>query len=817
MKRLILALLILVVIAAGVLIFLNDTNDKIEEEIKTAVVPEATPFADPSYSPKALFDLPSYKMVDGKGEVFGSDDLAGQAYFIFTFSGNCDEPCSSYLTALKSAKNAMEQNFNTWNELAYVAINTDESITQEGLTEFAEKNDLEDSWYMLRTWTDFPQSALPADYNAEQEVLLVDREGQVRGRFNLSDEGVEEKIIQITRRVLRDPHKRIADPLEIINPEWLDKRMVAQLKKRDRIQSFVDFSFEDMVQESQITWRHQVADDAGKTYKPSHYDHGNGILTADVDGDQLLDLYFISQIGENQLWKNMGAGKFQNITAKSGLALRDLVCVSGSFADIDNDGDQDLFVTSILGGNKLFENNGKGNFKDISKASGLDYKGHSAGASFFDYDKDGLLDLFVSNVGKFTTGKTSTMEVKHPSEPLQDGSYEFPEAMKDAFFGHLFPDRKEQSILYHNEGGNRFKNVSAEMNLQDTSWTGDSHPMDLNGDGWTDLYLTNMQGDDQYYENVEGKSFVKKSREVFPKTPWGAMSIGVSDFDSDQDLDVFISDMHSDMAQDFTYWDEKKKNPVNFPPKFLVNSDGIYGNAFFKNGGDMKFEDVSMQNGAENLWPWGMTVGDVNADGFEDVFVASSMNYPFRYAVNSMLINEGGKFADAEFILGLEPRKNNQTATWWFNYTDENTEVVEKWGEQEVWAALGTRSSVFLDLDDDGDLDIVTSEFNSAPMVMMSNLSEKKSDLNFVKIQLEGTSSNRNGFGAVVKVNSGGKTIMRHNHGKSGYLSQSVAPLYIGLGSSNTVDSIEVIWPSGKTQKLTQGIALNGTTRIIEE
>ncbi len=220
------------------------------------------------------------------------------------------------------------------------------------------------------------RALLPADYNPEQEVLLVDREGLGdERRFNLSDEGVEEKIIQLTRRVLRDPHKRIADPLEIINPEWLDKRMVAQLKKRDRIQSFVDFSFEDMVQESQIAWRHQVADDAGKTYKPSHYDHGNGILTADVDGDQLLDLYFISQIGENQLWKNVGAGRFQNITAKSGLALRDLVCVSGAFADIDNDGDQDLFVTSILGGNKLFENNGKGNFKDISKASGLDYKG----------------------------------------------------------------------------------------------------------------------------------------------------------------------------------------------------------------------------------------------------------------------------------------------------------------------------------------------------------------------------------------------------------------------------------------------------------
>jgi cytochrome oxidase Cu insertion factor (SCO1/SenC/PrrC family) len=265
MKRLILALLVLVVIAAGVLIFLNDSSEKTKPEVKTAVVPEANPYADPSYSPKALFALPSYNMVDGNGEVFGSEDLAGQVYFIFTFSGNCDEPCSSSLAVLKSAKNTMEQSFRTWNELAYVAINSDESITQEGLAEFAEKNDLKDSWYMLRTWIDFPQNVLPADYNPEQEVMLVDREGLVRARFNLSDEGVEEKIIQLTRRVLRDPHKRIADPLEIINPEWLDKRMVAQLKKRDRIQSFVDFSFEDKVQESQIAWRHQVADDAGKT------------------------------------------------------------------------------------------------------------------------------------------------------------------------------------------------------------------------------------------------------------------------------------------------------------------------------------------------------------------------------------------------------------------------------------------------------------------------------------------------------------------------------------------------------------------------
>src|SRR5206468_2337909 len=134
------------------------------------------------------------------------------------------------------------------------------------------------------------------------------------------------------------------------------------------------------------------------------------------------------------------------------------------------------------------------------------------------------------------------------------------------------------------EGGNRFVDVSAEVGLQHTRWSGDASPVDVNEDGWIDLYVLNMQGDDEYYENVEGKRFVAKGREVFPRTSWGAMGIKVFDF---------------------------------------------------------------------------------NADGYDDVFIAYGMNFPFRYGINPVLLNNRGKqFLNAEFILGVEPRHGGVVVPW---------------------------------------------------------------------------------------------------------------------------------------------------------
>ncbi|HEY6373619.1 MAG TPA: VCBS repeat-containing protein, partial [Candidatus Sulfotelmatobacter sp.] len=199
---------------------------------------------------------------------------------------------------------------------------------------------------------------------------------------------------------------------------------------------FYQFQFSDKLKESGITFSHHAVDDVTKHMRMGHYDHGSAVAVADVDGDGLYDIYFVNQVGGNELWKNLGGGKFRNITQEAGVALAGRISVAAAFADIDNDGDQDLFVTTVRGGNALFENDGHGHFRDITQEAGLSLIAHSSGAFFFDYDNDGLLDLLVCNVGKYT------YDEKGPN-----GEYV---GIPNAFDGHLHPDRFEYPVLYKN-------------------------------------------------------------------------------------------------------------------------------------------------------------------------------------------------------------------------------------------------------------------------------------------------------------------------------------------------------------------------------
>jgi hypothetical protein len=339
-----------------------------------------------------------------------------------------------------------------------------------------------------------------------------------------------------------------------------------------------------------------------QNYKPVHYDHGNGLAVADVDGDGLPDIYFTTQLGTNQLWRNVGGGRFADITLQAGVGLPDQISVAAAFGDLDNDGDSDLFVTTVRHGNHLFENLGGGRFRDVTQGAGLDYVGHSSGAVLFDFDNDGLLDLFLCNVGVYTT------------EQKGRGGYYV--GLKDAFSGHLFPERVEFSVLYQNLGGGKFKDVSREMNLRDGGWSGDAACVDLNGDMFPDLYVLNMQGDDHYYENQRGKGFVEKTAAHFPKTPWGAMGIKFFDFNQDGQPDLFLTDMHSDMTDTAT-----KTSQANFRSDFERQkseawcaaqwtdtylqgaSNNIFGNAFYLNQGTGQFLEVSDKVGAETFWP----------------------------------------------------------------------------------------------------------------------------------------------------------------------------------------------------------------------
>ncbi|MBZ0266867.1 FG-GAP-like repeat-containing protein [bacterium] len=790
---------------------------------------------------RVLGHLPWFSFTDQAGHRFGTDDLEGDVWvatFLFT---RCPATCPKQVAAL----NALREEWKGagLGEVRIVGFTVDPAYdTPKVLSAYAEKMKTDpaawtfltgarrDLWGLARTDFKLPVTDAASDPDVliahSQSFALVDGDGNIRGYYDGLDEAAtalltaDAKSIVSAMAGMERPQIVMAPP-EIEDPDWVDERQAAQRKAAKSYDVEYDFSFTDDLLGSGIRFRHQVVEDAGKWYKPVHYDHGNGVAVADVDGDGFADIYFATQVGSNELWRNKRDGTFEDITKRAGVGIADRIGVGCSFADVDNDGDPDLFVTSVMGGNALFQNDGNGNFTDVTAASGLAHTGHSSGTVFFDYDRDGWLDALVTEVGVYTTDEM--------------GPDDYRIGFMDAFAGQLKPERLRPSHLYRNLGGGKFADVTQEIGIADSSWTGDATPIDLNGDGWLDVYLLNMQGHDEYYENQGGKRFVKRSREVFPKTPWGAMGVKAFDWNNDGRMDIFVTDMHTDMVDQVVGrdetgskrpWDrEKRKMVINSYPASFLNTDlnHVKGNAFYQNTGNGTFQEISGDNGAETFWPWGLSTGDLNADGYEDAFLTGSMNYPFRYAVNSILLNDAGKtFLDAEYVLGVEPRRGGRTAKPWFTLDcstapdSTNRHAAGRSGVLEVWGAVGSRSSVIVDLDNDGDLDIVTNEFHSAPQVFVSDLSERDGDLTYLKVDLIGARSNREGLGASVRVKTGRRMHVQVQDGKSGYLAQSSMPLYFGLDGAKRVDGIHVTWPSGTEQDVAGPIDVNQVLEIRE-
>ncbi|MFP6673719.1 MAG: FG-GAP-like repeat-containing protein [Pirellulaceae bacterium] len=795
--------------------------------------------------PPVMQDVPEFSLTDQSGDSFGSEQLVGKVWvanFIFT---RCQATCPAQTSQMRKLQQklaaypstagvhllsiSVDPEFDTPAVLATYAAAANADLEQwKFLT--GERDAI---WQLSKDGFHLPVSEESRNSAApilhDSKFALVDRAGRIRGYYDLLEDDGSVALMRALNFVLPEMAQtassgetHLAQPPDILDLSWLEDREQQQREASQQWEVFHDFSFVNKVDESGIDFRPQIVDEQRWRLQVNHYDHGNGIVVADVDGDGRLDLYLVAQAGSNGLYRNLGNGKFENITDAAGVGVANRIGVTASFADVDNDADADLFVTTIRGGNILFLNDGQGKFEDVTEKAGLSYIGHSSAALFFDFNRDGLLDLFVTNVGNYTTDEFASL--RHDvTSTLPDGDFKYYVGTADAFLGHLKPELSESSILYKNLGGGKFQDVTEEVGLQDDSWSGAATPLDGNGDGWPDLYVLNMQGDDQYYENQQGERFLKKSRELFPKTPWGAMGVKSFDFENDGRFDLLITDMHSDMSEDVGPDLEKQKSDMQWPESILLSNDkkSIFGNAFFKRQSDGTFQERSDQLGAENYWPWGLSVGDLNADGYLDVFIASSMCFPYRYSANSLLLNDRGVgFLDSEFVLGVEPRAEGARIKPWFQLDADNQDRKNRickgrTGKVTVWSALGSRSSVLFDFDDDGDLDIITNDFNSKPLVLVSNLSSENASLKWLKIKLQGTRSNRDGLGAFVTVTASGQSYYQAYDGQSGYLSQSRKPLYFGLGDVAEVTDIKIVWPSGVVQTL-PGPALNQTITAVE-
>src|SRR5689334_20364933 len=278
---------------------------------------------------------------------------------------------------------------------------------------------------------------------------------------------------------------------------------------------------------------HNLPDEQGEQrFRINLYDHGSGLAIGDVDNDGRDDIYFLNQYGPNALYRNKGDGTFEDVTAKSRVGVDGRVSVAGTFADYDNDGFEDLFVTTTRGGNILFHNRGDGTFEDVTAKAGLTHVGHSQTAVFFDYDNDGFLDLLLTNTAHWTTDNFDF------SERSSEGKASLPALMNSAI---------ETNILYHNQHDGTFAEVTAGSGLAGLGWAGDVAVFDYDDDGLIDVFVPSMFGRGQLYRNTGNGRFIDVTAQTLGATPHGAIGAKVFDYDGDGRLDLFVVDMHSDM------------------------------------------------------------------------------------------------------------------------------------------------------------------------------------------------------------------------------------------------------------------------------
>ncbi len=564
--------------------------------------------------------------------------------------------------------------------------------------------------------------------------------------------------------------------------------------------------FRDALADSGIGWKHEFLDnETGTTYRLNPYDHGSGVLVADVDGDGRDDLYFLNFLGGNALYRSLGGGKFEDITAGSNVEMTRSISVGGCFADIDNDGDQDLYVTTYRNGNRLFRNAGDGTFEDVSEVAGVAHLGHSNSATFFDYDQDGDQDLYLTNIGSFTT-ETINEQVGYYYEGV---ALNFDAVAEDT-------DRLtegERNVLWRNRGDGTFEDVTDAAGVSAPSWNGDCSVSDYDGDGDLDLYVANMFGPNHLYRNEGDGTFVDQAETALERTTWGAIGCRFFDADNDGRDDLLVADMHSDMwitEDNADGLDPKAKYPTPYGPTLRgrmgqpvedtkdLKGKVLFGNSFFHNQGDGTFVEMSGPANLETYWPWAVTVGDFDYDGDQDVFFPSGMSYPFFYWPNALMENRGGlSFVDVTEPAGLEPRPGG----------NELDLIIH----DRVFTK-SSRTAVVLDFDEDGDLDLVVNNFNDVPHVY-ANESPKK---NWVAVRLvgNGQSTPRDATGSRVTVVAGGMRQTRAVENATGYLSQSTATVYFGIGDAKKLDRVEVAWAGGATEVVTDRVKLGSVNRI---
>ncbi|HEX7830194.1 MAG TPA: CRTAC1 family protein [Thermoanaerobaculia bacterium] len=515
---------------------------------------------------------------------------------------------------------------------------------------------------------------------------------------------------------------------------------------------------------------------------------GSGIAAEDIDNDGDMDVLALSGAG-NALFLNDGKGNFADATEAAGLGWKRPDGRPGEprqpiVADFDNDGLQDVLITYVDDDHRLYRNTGNAKFEDVTSKSNLGGKGLVGGpATAFDFDRDGLLDLYVGYFGDYVHGELPTLSRRN---------------------SNALPDK-----LFRNKGGFVFEDVSAGSGVENTGWAQSVGHLDFDGDGWEDLICGNDFGTNAWYRNLGNGKFEDVSTKIGTDKPSYTMNVGITDLNRDGKPDVYISNIVT-MDKDEKYVLPDTKTRMKFNPAKMANMRVVEANDMWVSNGTAYDQSKAVGRGMQSTgWAWDADFFDFDNDGDDDLYVVNGMNeYAVYSSVNPYLTDPSGKPSNA-----VLPVAEKEVPVFFVN---TNGSLHEETTQSGADPAGNARSVAYLDSDADGDLDMVVNNFNSSALAYRNN-SEKNGN-RWIKLRLIGDPAKgvtRDAIGAKITVDTATqKNMWREVFSTIGYLSVHPKEQHIGLGSDTKAD-VTIVWPNGDKQTL-RGLAANKTYRVTQ-